>query len=372
METKEILESIQKEWHELKTVLETRDKELGETKQIIEKLNNRIDELEAKLNKVPVATPQNEEKDELEKKAFLEWARKGTVPPEMKLLTTTDPTTGGIFAPVEFSRKIIEKIIEISPFREVAFVRSTSASLVQAPVDNTEVAFSWIGEAKVAPEISGVSLGLERIDIHQMAGVVRVTIQDLEDIDFDIENYLIKKASTGIAKQENQAFLLGDGVRKPKGLLTDTRAKVIKSGHASTIPSPDVLFKVLYEGIIEAYAKNGVWLLNRKTLGVLRTFKDNEGRYIWSVDGLLKGAPTTLLGMPYVIMPDMPDIGAGSIPIVFGDFSEAYWIVDRKDITVMRDQYTESAAGIVRFIFTRRVGGRVVNPDAYCKLQISA
>ena len=84
------------------------------------------------------------------------------------------------------------------------------------------------------------------------------------------------------------------------------------------------------------------------------------------------GAPSTILGKPYVLAEDMADVGAGAKPIAYGDFSRAYTIVDRVNLSVMRDQFTQATSGNIRYIARRRVGGAVVLPEAIRLQNISA
>jgi HK97 family phage major capsid protein len=112
-------------------------------------------------------------------------------------------------------------------------------------------------------------------------------------------------------------------------------------------------------------------VLNRTTLGSVRKLKDDNKQYIW-MPGIATGVPNTILGAPYVEMPDMPSEGAGLYPIAFGDFSRAYTLIDRIAMEMLRDQYTQATAGNIRFIFRRRLGGAVVLPEAIRKLKCAA
>jgi HK97 family phage major capsid protein len=58
----------------------------------------------------------------------------------------------------------------------------------------------------------------------------------------------------------------------------------------------------------------------------------------------------------------MPNIGANSHSIAFGDFKRGYLIVDRIGVNVLRDPY--SAKPYVLFYTTKRVGGGVQDFDA--------
>jgi HK97 family phage major capsid protein len=70
------------------------------------------------------------------------------------------------------------------------------------------------------------------------------------------------------------------------------------------------------------------------------------------------------LGSPVVIADDMPalEIKKPATAIVFGNFREAYQIVDRAGLHVLRDPF--SAKPYVEFYATKRVGGDVINFDA--------
>jgi HK97 family phage major capsid protein len=67
-------------------------------------------------------------------------------------------------------------------------------------------------------------------------------------------------------------------------------------------------------------------------------------------------------------MVDMPDIGDGNYPIIYGDFS-AYRIVDRLSLSILSDPYTQARKGVTRIHATRRTGGRVLQAARFRKLK---
>jgi HK97 family phage major capsid protein len=82
-----------------------------------------------------------------------------------------------------------------------------------------------------------------------------------------------------------------------------------------------------------------------------------------------------LFGKPIVYMPAMQDVkaavgGVNQMPIAYGDFQEAYTIVDNPGMYSIRDEITTKGAVS---LFTERlgVGGGVVNELAYVVLDIS-
>ena len=60
----------------------------------------------------------------------------------------------------------------------------------------------------------------------------------------------------------------------------------------------------------------------------------------------------------------MPDVGGGAKPVLFGDFRRGYMIVDRVNLSIMRDPFTQASSGNVRYLARRRVGGQVILPEA--------
>jgi HK97 family phage major capsid protein len=87
---------------------------------------------------------------------------------------------------------------------------------------------------------------------------------------------------------------------------------------------------------------------------------------------LQAGVPNTVLGSPYIEVTDMPDVAANAYPVAFGDFRRAYMIVDRVQLAVLRDVYTQATSGNVRYIARRRVGGQIVQAEAIVKQKVSA
>ena len=61
---------------------------------------------------------------------------------------------------------------------------------------------------------------------------------------------------------------------------------------------------------------------------------------------------------------DMPNVAGGTKPVLFGDFRRGYMIVDRVNLSIMRDPFTQAASGNVRYLARRRVGGQVILPEA--------
>ncbi|MDF3060384.1 MAG: Phage capsid family protein [Microvirga sp.] len=135
------------------------------------------------------------------------------------------------------------------------------------------------------------------------------------------------------------------------------------TGQAGGFPaaSPtDKLIDLIY-ALRAGYRQNAVFVMNRKTQGAIRKFKDADGNYLWQPPAGA-GQAATLMSFPVVEAEDMPDIAANSLSIAFGDFKRGYLVVDRAGVRVLRDPY--SAKPYVLFYTTKRVGGGVQDYDA--------
>jgi HK97 family phage major capsid protein len=349
--------------------------EIGKLNGELDRLADRIDETRAVMRRSATAEAADEVLRSPERKAFARFLKQGKEhvgPEELKVLLLADDTAGGYLAPSEMVHEIIKGEAELSPMRQVARVRQTTARTLEIPRRSGQFSAVWTGEIEVRAETEGLAWGLEEIPTHELTAEVYLSQQMLEDAAVDIELELTEEFAERFAVAEGAAVVAGNGVKKPEGFLDHADVAETPSGSAAGIADPDGQANGLidlYHGVKTAYARNGTWLLNRFTLGEVRKLKDANDAYVWQ-PGLSEGVPNTILGAPYVEVPDMPDVAADSYPIAFGDWRRAYVIVDRITMSVLRDPFTRGSQGQVKFLARRRVGGQVVLAEAIRKLKV--
>jgi len=378
MDVKELSEQLQKVWAEYKTAndkrlaeVEEKGKATGLATEKVEKLNSRLDEIEVKMNRTVAAPAVGAEEVAMkaQKAAYAKFLRKGKEtlsPDEVKALIVGNDPQAGYLAPGEFVREIIKTITEFSPVRSVARVLPVMGE-VRMPKRLTSVTAAWAAEAGLKSK-TYPSYGLETIPNHELYAYCDVSNQLLEDSVFPLESELAGEFGEQIGVAEGTAFVTGDGVGKPEGIMTNASVNSVNSGDADEITG-DGLISALY-ALKEGYARNATFMLKRVTLGKVRKLKDAvSGNYLW-VAGFAS-QPSTILGQPYIESPDMPVEGANLYPVVVGDFRRGYIIADRLDITVLRDPYTSAKNGLVEFIARKRVGGQVILPEAFIKVKCS-
>jgi HK97 family phage major capsid protein len=144
----------------------------------------------------------------------------------------------------------------------------------------------------------------------------------------------------------------------------------VNSGDADEITADGLIS--LVHNVKSDYSRNGTFVFNRTSLAKIRKLKDTAGQYVFQAGMSLQGGVTnTILGQPYVEATDMPSEGANTFPVAFGDFRRAYMIVDRVNLAVLRDPFTQATTGNVRYIARKRVGGQIVQAEAISKLKCS-
>ena len=308
------------------------------------------------------------------KAAFDTFLRKGEEvmgPDERKALSVgTDPDGGYVVNP-DLSGRIVMKVFETSPMRAYASVQVISSDALEGLFDLNEASSGWVGETDSRAETNTPQLGKWRIPAHELYAKPKATQKLLDDASINMEAWLASKVAEKFARDEANAFVVGNGVNKPRGFLTFPSGTTlpgtierfdtgVNGAFAAAPNGGDVLINALY-GLKQQYRANATWFMNRATLKLTRKLKDSDGAYLWS-PGIAAGQPASLLGYPVASFEDMPDPATDSLSIAVGDMREAYQIVDRLGIRTLRDPY--SAKPYVEFYTTKRVGGDVVNFEA--------
>ncbi len=265
--------------------------------------------------------------------------------------------------------------------REIATVRTVGSGVFRKPVSTAGVQAGWVAETAARPETDPATLALLEFSSADLYACPAATQSLLDDALIDLDEWLAAEVEDAFAAQETAAFVSGDGVNKPKGFLayanaaegTQTWGQIgtVASGAAggfATANPADKLIDLIYAPKAQ-YRPNGRFVMNRRTVSAVRKFKDADGNYVWS-PATRPGETASLLGYPVTEIETMPDIGANSLSIAFGDFARGYLIVDRAGVRVLRDPY--SAKPYVLFYTTKRVGGGVQNFDAIKLMKFAA
>lgn len=276
---------------------------------------------------------------------------------------------GGYLAPVEWDRSITEEIRTESPIRANSDSISITGPGFSRLWASGAPGSGWVGETAARPQTTTPTFSPLTFGIGEIYANPAITQQALDDVAIDLETWLGGQVRQEFSRQENIAFLSGNGVNKPNGILTyvtgGANAAVHPEGDIEIANadfagvSPDNLLNLLYGVGTEYVTPNSKWFMNRLTIGKVRLLKDANGQFIWQ-PGLQAGEPSALLTHPIVEVPGLALPGAGNILALFGDMRRTYLVIDRIGIRVLRDPYTNKP--YVMFYTTKRVGGGVQDP----------
>jgi HK97 family phage major capsid protein len=370
----------------------------GLTREAFERMDKRIDQLQDSLNEVTKRAlrtqqageeqAQRNEEETLRRNALMTYLRRGdqrltaaerdALDRLQRALSVDSDPDGGFVVTPELSDRISTIIFETSPVRSVATVQTITTDALEGLFDGDEASFGWIAERGSRTETNTPQLGQWRIPTHELFAAPRATQKLLDDAYLNMEAWLTQKVADRLARAENTAFVSGNGVDRPRGFMTypagTNRGQIqqLPSLDANTISS-EGLVNIVY-ALKSGYRQGAVWGMARSTVGVIRRIRDNSGatvgtgQFMWSPG--FGTQPQSLMGFPIVEMEDMPTVAGSALPVAFGNFAQAYTIVDRQGTRVLRDPY--SAKPFVEFYTTRRVGGDVVNFEALKIMVVSA
>ncbi|WP_231290017.1 phage major capsid protein [Rickettsia australis] len=245
-----------------------------------------------------------------------------------------------------------------SSMRQLASIETISTNTLDIISEDGKFSSGWIGEVEAQEETPAAKLKQQRIFVHELAQP-KASQALLDDATIRVENLLGARLHDSFVKMENNAFINGDGIKKPRGILSPEHDKIEKVKMGNKIITDGLLDFI--NALKEEYLANATLLMNRITLSKIQQLKDHQGRFIWQ-QSLSDSFKQTIFGVPVICSSDMPPIDKQGNAIAVCDFKAGYKIVDRSDINIMRDPYTEKP--FVKFYAVTRVRGDVVNPDA--------
>ncbi|MDM7975226.1 MULTISPECIES: phage major capsid protein [Thalassospira] len=315
------------------------------------------------------------------------------IAPEIRnaLSVGSDPK-GGYFVPTEVSTEMVQRIFDTSPMRQISSVTTIGTGAWMAPYKTSKgTSGGWVGERSARPSTDTPTVGTQRIEVHEQYAYPEITQDMLDDASLDIEGWLVQETQDEMGRVENTAFVGGDGVMKPKGFLAYKDSAVTttdKAGRAwgklQYIPMGDAgAFPSLTNGAANAnclinaitalhpnYRAGARWTMNRTVEAEIRKLKDAEGRYLIGMSQIEGALQFDIHGFPITNLEDMPDLGADSFSIAFGNFQQGYKIIDRSGFRLLRDPYTNKP--YVGFYIVKRTGGDVRNFDAIKLIKAAA
>jgi HK97 family phage major capsid protein len=317
-------------------------------------------------------------------KSFVNWLRKRCNSPgdesimtdiQRKDVTVGSLPGGGYALPKEIAAQVEALELKISPVRRLVKVVTVGTTDFHQLVNIRGTTSGWVGESQSRAATDTPKLRDVVPTFGELYCYPQVSEWSLDDLSFNVTDWLVQNIADEFAYQEGVAVLTGNGTNKPTGMLN--AAPVTTADWASPLRaaaayqyiadtnSPiaitsDKLIDLVYT-LNSAYRGNGTYVMNSATTGAIRKLKSTTNEYLWT-PSMMAGQPDRLNGYPIQTWENLDDIGSAKYPVAFGDFSRGYLLTDRIGTRITRDDVTN--IGYIRFYVRRREGGIVLNNDA--------
>ena len=135
-------------------------------------------------------------------------------------LTTQSDPDGGYLVPDQMEGTIDRVLGTQSAVRNLSRVINISGQTYKKLVNMGGASSGWVGETEERPETATPTLREIAIEAHELYANPAATQTALDDSVFNIEQWLADEVSIEFAEQEGAAFVAGDGVKRPRGILS--------------------------------------------------------------------------------------------------------------------------------------------------------
>jgi HK97 family phage major capsid protein len=279
-------------WEEFKSTNDERLSLLERNRNIdplitdkLDRLSNSLDECKGRLNQMETANYRSNltsisshpDHNDEHKQALFEYLRKGNEDGLNKLQRTygltSIPDEGGYLITPQLSSNIARSIVEISPMRQLASIETITTDALDVIADHNQAAAGWINETGPVENTETPKIDKIKIPVHELYAQPKATQKLIDDSHINIENWLSEKLVTIFSQMENSAFINGDGIGKPRGILNYAAgASANKIEHVTTkenkISTDDIID--LFYSLKDHYATHATFLMNRMTLRNIR------------------------------------------------------------------------------------------------------
>jgi HK97 family phage major capsid protein len=287
---------------------------------------------------------------------FADWDNAG----HKAALNTQTGAQGGYTVPAEFLPRLVDLVAENSVVRPRATVIPMASKSIQVPVLDVTTApvagdTAFLGGlvARWTEEAAGLTESepaFKQIDLtaHELSGYTKVSNALLADNAVGLEALLLNLFGRAIGWYEDQAFLRGNGVGKPFGVLNSGALISVTRSGASAFALADAA--AMLARLLPGYdPRTTVWAIHPSVLSKLITMSSTAGNVVW-IDNARQRPQMVLFGIPVAVSEKLPSLNTlGDVLLL--DLRH-YLVGDRQQIEIA---YSEHVAflnnqGVWRFV----------------------
>jgi HK97 family phage major capsid protein len=285
--------------------------------------------------------------------------------------------TGGYVVPPDFYQQLLAISAEANLFRQLAFVQPMASATLQFPyLDITTVQSagnspffggviaSWTSEAQTRTETEPAFKMME-LKAQELSGYSVSSNILLQDAAFGLENFLMVLFGKAVGWYEEFAFLQGNGVGKPMGVLN--AGATIPTGNNGGKTGRQTANAITFGDVVVMLSKflpasiatgRGVWYTSPTTMPQLLQLQDGANRALFvSIDqGAVKTPTWKMLGLPVNITEKLPALGTkGDLMLIDPSL---YVIGDRMMLEIAASEHVNFLKNQMTWRFVQRVDGR--------------
>lgn len=339
--TKEESEQFRK----LEDEVESLDEEIRQAEKL-ESLDKRVAEQRA-ASQTPAGQPSQKE---VELRAFANYLRDGRITEEVRTALTTE--NSAVMIPKEISQQIILGLQGQFELMSKFGLRITPhAKTFVEPILTGDMTLKRISVGAANDEGTAAFEGIEIKAYDYRLPVIPLSLTLLEGSDADIQGAIVALLTEHIARGLTKLALTGGTAADGVSALVP-KVVVATAASATAITYSDLVD--LLAKVKAPHSSQGVasWVMNSATRAALMKVLDQNGRPIF-IESAREGEPDRILGRPVVIDDAMDDIGAGKVPILFGDLKKYVMrIVQGVKVRVYQEEkfYKDNCIGVQAFV----------------------
>lgn len=294
---------------------------------------------------------------------------------QLKNYSSDIPSDGGFLIPETLRSELLRVSLETSVVRPRARVIPMETLRVPFPaIDSTTnvnsvyggVVGYWTEEGGQLTE-SQAKFGRVTLEARKLTGFAKVPSELMTDSLASFDAFINQVFPEALSFFEDIAFLTGDGVAKPLGVLNANCAVPVTRADANLVQFEDIIN--MYARMLPQSLSRAVWVVSNNVLPQLLQMRivqqnvagtENVGAAspgLWLTGGQAIGSPPmTLMGLPIVVSEKVPALGsAGDISLIDFGF---YLIGDRQAMQARQSEERYFETDEIAFRIIERVDGR--------------
>jgi HK97 family phage major capsid protein len=284
------------------------------------------------------------------------------VPPQIVIETTRYTTEMSIVRPRATIQLCAGNIFRLTKLKQGTYDPENPETFLFGGVE-----VNWVGEAErideSQPEFEDIELSMKKV-----AGLVSFSSELLEDTPINLVQYLTELFGEAIAFAEDRAFLTGNGVKRPLGIvhaLQESEVNNVPREAANQVSYEDLI--ALEDAVPASLGRNAVYLIGPRVRPFVKSLRDDDGRPLWA-PSISQAEPPTLNGYPVYATDKLSPLGTPG-DVVFGDL-RYYKIGDKPagGLRVASSQELYFTTDKLAIRFTKRVDGMPIIDEAFAIL----